>query len=81
MFLAIMIYVFLLLQKQRRAESPTSSSGRTHGVSQVTRDIIRPSLAAAASSLSPIEKEMVASQKAEAAAGAEKVRVLETGVA
>ncbi|KAH7694902.1 hypothetical protein AAVH_38046 [Aphelenchoides avenae] len=64
-------------KKQRRAESPTSSSGRTRGVSQVTRDIIRPTVAAAARmpvGLSPIAKEMIASQEEEAAAGAEKVR-------
>ncbi|KAH7712947.1 hypothetical protein AAVH_19726 [Aphelenchoides avenae] len=64
-------------KKQRRAESPASSSGRRHGVSQVTRDIIRPSVSAAASipgRLTSIEQEIVASQKKEAAAGAEKVR-------
>lgn len=66
---------YLFLQKLHCAESLTLSSGRIHGVSQVTRALIRPTVAVAAGRLSPIEKEIVASQKEEAAAGAENVRV------
>ncbi|KAH7712948.1 hypothetical protein AAVH_19727 [Aphelenchoides avenae] len=60
-------------KKLHCAESLTLSSGRIHGVSQVTRALIRPTVAVAAGRLSPIEKEIVASQKEEAAAGAENV--------